>query len=83
VERATRSKQQRHVAARVHVTLTDPNLILDPTDDDLDLAKVSECGDINAFEYRYGHTYPPGLEIVKGRRRRRLLEFRRLSGEED
>ncbi len=61
---------------RVHVSVADPDLILDPADEDIDLAEAYERGEINAFEYPDGHTYPPGREIV-GPRRRRPLMFRR------
>ena len=44
--------------ARVHVSPADPDLILDPSEEDLDLAEAYERGEISAFEYVDGHTYP-------------------------
>jgi len=49
---------------RLHVSPGDADLILDPSDEDMDLAAAFERGEINAFEYLDGHTYPPGREIV-------------------
>lgn len=59
----------------VPVRLHDPDLILDPTDEDLDLAEAFERGEINAFEYPDGHTFPPGLEIEGVRRSRHVRRF--------
>lgn len=50
------------VATRVHVVADDRNLILNPTEEDLELAAAYECGEINAFEYPDGHTYPANRE---------------------
>lgn len=61
---------------RVHVPVADPDLILDPADEDIDLPEAYERGEVNAFEYPDGHTYPSGREIV-GPARRRPLMFRR------
>jgi hypothetical protein len=36
---------------------------------DLELADVFERGEIGAFEYPDGHTYPPHREVVRQRRR--------------
>ena len=41
-----------------------PDLILDPTADDLSLAEAFERGEIDAFEYPDGHTFPANREIV-------------------
>jgi hypothetical protein len=60
---------------RMLVRLHDPDLILDPTDEDLDLAEAFERGEINAFEYSDGHTFPPGLEIEDVRRSKRVRRF--------
>lgn len=59
----------------MHVSPVDPDLILDPSHEDMDLAEAYERGEIGAFEYLDGHTYPPGLEI--GKSRRRPLRLRR------
>ncbi len=60
---------------RVHVSADDADLILQPTDEDMDIADAYECGEISAYEYADGRTYPPGREI--GRRRRpRIIQFR-------
>lgn len=48
---------------RPEVSRLDPDLLVDPTADDLHLAEAFERGEINAFEYADGHTYPPGQEI--------------------
>lgn len=70
-------------STRVHVAATDPDLIIDPTDDDLDIAAAYERGEISAFEYLDGHTYPPGCEIGEnGPNRTPLRKFRvRLSAD--
>jgi hypothetical protein len=60
---------------RMLVRLHDPDLILDPIDEDLDLAEAFERGEINAFEYADGHTFPPGLEIESVRRSRHVRRF--------
>ena len=62
---------------RVYVSPSDADLILDPSDEDIDLAEAFERGEINAFEYLDGHTYPPDLEIVRPRSRPRAISFRR------
>jgi len=61
---------------RLHVSPGDADLILDPSDEDMDLAAAFERGEINAFEYIDGHTYPPGREIVRPRQRPRSIAFR-------
>ena len=55
---------------RVHVSPADADLILAPTEEDLVLADAYERGEISAFEYIDGHTYPPNREIQKPRRHR-------------
>lgn len=55
---------------RIQVALGDPDLIVDPTREDLDLADAFERGEIGAFEYPDGHTYPPGREIGPTRKPR-------------
>ena len=52
----------RH-AELIHVVSHDPDLIVDSSSDDLYLAEAFECGEIGAFEYPDGHTYPPNHEI--------------------
>ena len=52
-------------AERIHVTTQDADLIVDPTSDDLYLAEAFEHGEIGAFEYPDGHTYPPDHEIPR------------------
>lgn len=51
--------------ARIHVAVTDPDVIVNPTSDDLHLAAAFERGEIGAFEYPDGHTYPPNHEIPR------------------
>ena len=54
----------RHtICERLFVALADPDLIAKPEADDLDLADMFERGDVRAFEYPDGHTFPPGREI--------------------
>lgn len=48
-----------------------PDLILDPTADDLALAEAFERGEISAFEYPDGHTFPANREIVTSTKQRR------------
>lgn len=48
---------------RQFVVFTDPDLITKPGAVDLDLADMFERGDVRAFEYPDGHTFPPGREI--------------------
>src|SRR5688500_1202154 len=52
-------------ALRVRVSADDPDLIFAPTDEDLQLAEAFERGEVSAFEYPDGHTYPPNQEIVR------------------
>ena len=61
--------------SRIEISMQDPDLILHPTADDLHLAEAFERGEIGAFEYPHGHTYPAGREIPSRRRR-----FRPRSG---
>lgn len=51
------------VSERHFVTFLDRDLIVRPSVDDLDLAAMFERGDVGAFEYADGHTFPPGNEI--------------------
>lgn len=62
---------------RIHVSAADPDLILHPSDEDLDLAEAYERREIGAFEYRDGHTYPPHQEIGRMRSRGSLQLRRR------
>ena len=48
---------------RVEASLDDPDLIFEPSCEDLHLAEAFERGEIGAFEYPDGHTYPPNQEI--------------------
>jgi len=52
-------------ATLVLVAGGDADLILAPTAEDLHLAEAFEQGEISAFEYADGHTYPPNREIVR------------------
>jgi hypothetical protein len=45
--------------ARVHVASTDPDLLLEPADEELRRAESYERGEIAAFDYPDGHSYPP------------------------
>jgi hypothetical protein len=53
---------------RTLVSVDDPDLILHPSEEDLDLAEAFERGEVNAFEYPDGHTFPPGREIITSQR---------------
>lgn len=55
-------------AQRIHVALSDVDLMVNPTTDHLGLAEAFERGEIGAFEYPDGHTCPPGREIPRRRR---------------
>lgn len=48
---------------RIHVLLDDRDLLFKPDTVDLEMAEAFERGEIEAFEYPDGHTYPPGREI--------------------
>jgi len=50
-------------ATRVLMSRDDADLILSPTAEDLHVAEAFERGEIRAFEYADGHTYPPNREI--------------------
>lgn len=52
-------------ATRRQIPDTHRDLILEPTEEDLDLAEAFERGEIGAFEYPDGHTYPAGREIPR------------------
>jgi hypothetical protein len=47
----------------VRVELSDRDLIMAPSAEDLQLAEAFERGEISAFEYADGHTYPANREI--------------------
>ena len=64
-------------ANRVRVAPADPDLILEPSGEDLHIADAYERGEINAFEYADGRTYPPGREVVPPRRSRMIDSTRR------
>lgn len=49
----------------IAVAIDDRDLLLDPSPDDFALAQMFERGDIGAFEYPDGHTYPPDREIPR------------------
>ena len=55
----------------VRVPRMHPDLLLDPSDDDLHMADAYERGEIDAFEYPDGHTVPPNREIGPRRSDRR------------
>jgi hypothetical protein len=59
-------------ATLVLVAGGDADLILVPTIDDLHLAEAFERGEISAFEYADGHTFPPNREIATSTRTRRV-----------
>ena len=65
-----RPRAVEEAADRVHVSPLDADLILAPTEEDIVLADAYERGEISAFEYVDGHTYPPNREIQKPRRHR-------------
>lgn len=54
---------------RLHVLLDDRHLLFKPDRVDFEMAEAFERGEIEAFEYPDGHTYPPGREIPKPRPR--------------
>ncbi len=56
-------------AVRRYVSESDVDLILDPTDEELALADAFERGDIEAFEYPDGHTFPSGPHEIRSPRR--------------
>ena len=51
------------ICERRFVAFADPDLIAKPDPEDFDLADMFERGDVRAFEYPDGHTFPPGREI--------------------
>lgn len=61
------------LAERHFATFADPDLIVRPDAEDLDLADMFERGDVRAFEYPDGHTFPPGHEIAAEKSRGRAL----------
>lgn len=50
---------------RLEVAKDNRDLIVHPTAEDLHLAEAFERGEIGAFEYADGHTYPPNREIPR------------------
>ena len=48
---------------RIHVLMDDRDLLFKPDDVDFEMAEAFERGEIEAFEYPDGHTYPSGREI--------------------
>lgn len=56
-------------ALRVEASIDDPDLMFEPSCEDLHLAEAFERGEIGAFEYPDGHTYPPNQEISTTSRR--------------
>ncbi len=60
LEETSREQPRRTLVSADH-----PDLILNPTEEDLDLAEAFERGEISAFEYPDGHTFPPDREIAK------------------
>jgi hypothetical protein len=52
---------------RVHVMLDDRDLLFKPDAVDFEMAEAFERGEIEAFEYPDGHTYPPDKEIPQRR----------------
>jgi len=67
----------RERARRTLVSVGHPDLILNPSEEDLDLAEAFERGEVNAFEYPDGHTFPPGREIATAKRTQRVRRFAR------
>ena len=68
---------RRETSGRTLVSVDDPDLILQPSEEDLDLAEAFERGEVNAFEYPDGHTFPPGREIITSQRPERVRRFMR------
>lgn len=56
-------------AESIDIPRDHPDLIVDPTGADIDLAAAFERGEISAYEYPDGHTYPPNREIPTKSRR--------------
>lgn len=54
----------------VRVACGHPNLILEPTAEDIEFATAYERGEVRAFEYEDGRTYPPGHEVGRFARER-------------
>ena len=50
---------------RIQVRTSHPDLVLAPTAVDMVLAAAFERGDVGAFEYADGRTYPPNREISR------------------
>jgi hypothetical protein len=60
-----------HPANLPLVRIDDPDLIVAPTAEDLQLAEAFERGEVSAFEYADGHTFPPHCEITQSPQRAR------------
>jgi hypothetical protein len=60
-----------HPARLTLVRRDDQDLIVAPTAEELQLAEAFERGEISAFEYADGHTYPPDHEIIRSQKRAR------------
>ncbi len=60
---------------RLTVAPAHPDLILHPSNDDIDMACAFERGEIGAFEYGDGHTYPPGHETTQRAAGHRAADF--------
>ena len=58
------------LGTRLHVLFDDRDLLFKPDEDDLQLAEAFERGEIEAFEYPDGHTYPPNREIPRPKDRK-------------
>ena len=67
------------IGSIICIALGHADLIVEPTSEDLHLADAFERGEVGAFEYSDGHTYPPDREIprvsrrlLSGRKRKRV-----------
>ena len=58
---------------RIRVRTSHPDLVLAPTAEDMLLAAGFERGDVGAFEYADGRTYPPNREISRPIAQRRPI----------
>ena len=64
-------------ASIICIAVGHADLIVEPTSEDLHLADAYERGEIGAFEYADGHTYPPDREIPTAQHRLRRGRTRR------
>ena len=67
------------IGSIISIAVGHADLIVEPTSEDLHLADAYERGEINAFEYADGHTYPPDREIPPVRHRPPLRRKRRVT----